>query len=184
MKCLKFMMVATMSLFMLSLLVGLSPTTAEADDNAVVKWKRIIGAIPVHGFGTNFVGSGTGQVTPTPIPTTATRGKARVDLESGDIRFKVQGLVIAGDNDIGTPGPVTDVKGTLVCDTDGSVNGNSFLVNTPSVAITPQGDAKFKGTVSPLPAECMTEPDIAFLIRVVNPAFLVDLWIGAGVVRR
>jgi hypothetical protein len=93
----------------------------------------------------------------------------KVDLSNGHIDFGVQGLVLAAGNSIGTPGTVSQVKGTLVCDTDGSASGgaNSIVVDTPPVPLDEQGDARFVGTVT-LPAVCSTEPDIAFLIRTTS----------------
>jgi len=60
-------------------------------------------------------------------------GSAAVDLNTGELQFQVEGLVLAGGNAIGTPGAVTQVKGTLVCDTVGSLTGNSTLVDTALV---------------------------------------------------
>jgi len=72
------------------------------------------------------------------------------------------------------------VKGTLVCDTDGSASGgNSVLVDTPLVELDDQGNASFDGQVGSLPAACTTEPDIAFLIRVG-----AGRWIANGTVLR
>jgi hypothetical protein len=72
------------------------------------------------------------------------------------------------------------VKGTLVCDTDGSASrGNSVLVDTPLVDLDDQGNARFDGLIGPLPSACTTEPDIAFLIRVG-----AGRWIANGTVLR
>ncbi|SRR6266567_2998654 len=57
--------------------------------------------------------------------------------------------------------------------------GNSVLVDTPLVDLDDQGDARFNGNVGALPAVCMTEPDIAFLIRVGS-----GRWIGNAAVLR
>jgi len=108
-----------------------------------------------------------------------TGGKARVKLSSGEIRFEIEGLVRADGNDVGTPGSNTQVRGTLVCDTDGSAGGgNSTLVPTPLVPLSAQGDAEFKGNLGPLPAACLTEPDRAFLVRSVG-----GNWFAAAIVR-
>ena len=65
------------------------------------------------------------------------------------------------------PGPVTAVKGTLICDKDGSANGgNSVLVETQSVPMSATGDASFAGNLGMLPSVCFTEPDLAFVVRV------------------
>jgi hypothetical protein len=133
--------------------------TAQAQ---VVRWKQIVGIIE----GGNLVGSGTGQVAGAPGPWSASEGFARVNLGNGNIVFQVQGLVLAGGNSIGTPGPVTEVKGTLVCNTDGSSTGNSVLVDTDTVSLSSKGNARLRGNVGLLPDECINEPDIAFLVRV------------------
>jgi hypothetical protein len=95
--------------------------------------------------------------------------------------FAVRGLVLAAGNSIGTPGTVLEVKGTLVCDTNGSASGgvNSVLVDTPLVELDDQGNAQFHGNIGPLPAVCIGEPDIAFLIRTGS-----GRWIGNGAVLR
>jgi hypothetical protein len=69
--------------------------------------------------------------------------------------------------------------GTLVCDTDGSAGGgNSVLVSTPHVFLSPQGEADFDGDLGPLPAACVSEPDIAFLVRSVT-----GVYFAAAIVR-
>ena len=168
----KLLMVGTVSLFTLPWLIALSAGTAQAQE---VSWEQIIGIIQAG----NLVGSGTGQVTGGGQPWSTTGGEAEVDLATGDVQFEVQGLVLAGGNAIGTRATVSQVRGTLVCDTDGSGGGgNSTLVNTPLVPLSPQGDAEFSGNVGPLPAACVNQPDIAFLIRI--PA---GRWIANGAVR-
>jgi hypothetical protein len=146
--------------------------TAQAQS---VKWQDIIGIIE----GGNLVGSGTGQVTGAPGPWSASSGFAQVNLGSGNIFFFVRGLVLAAGNSIGTPGPVTQVTGTLVCDTDGSAGGgNSTIVDTPFISLSSQGNATFFGKVGPIPDPCLDEPDIAFLVRAFG-----NVWIGNGVIR-
>lgn len=151
----------------------LQPVSAD-DHNDSTRWQEIIGIIQAG----NIVGSGTGAVAGGGQPWSAARGKAKVDLTTGKIEFHVRGLVLAGGNGIGTRGGNAQVKGTLVCDTDGSAGGgNSVLVDTPLVPYSAQGDAEFEGDVGTLPGACF-EPDIAFLIRI--PA---GRWIGNGAVR-
>ena len=85
-------------------------------------WKQVVGIIPAG----NVVGSGTGAVTGGFLPWTTTSGVARVNLQNGEIHFVVKGLVFAGGAPgitIGTTAGVTSVKGTLVCDADGSAGG-------------------------------------------------------------
>jgi hypothetical protein len=146
----------------------------------IVSWEDIIGIMQAG----NLVGMGTGQVMGGGAPWSAKQGSARVNLNTGKVEFLVQGLVLAGGNSIGTRDAVTQVRGTLVCDTNGSAgsgNGvNSVLVNTDFVPLDDQGDAHFVGyVVGALPPVCLIESDIAFLIRAAN-----GLWIANGSVRR
>jgi len=142
-----------------------------------VRWESFVGNIATGAAGA--VGSGTGVVQAAGAPWVATGGDARVDLASGELRFRIQGLVLAATNSIGTPGANPHVMGTLVCDTDGSAGGgNSVLVSTPLVPLSAQGDADFKGDLGPLPSVCSTEPDIAFLVRSVT-----GVYFAAGIVR-
>jgi hypothetical protein len=148
---------------------------ALAGQGEVARWQSVIGIIQ----GGNVVGSGTGAVTGAPGPWSAQGGHVAVDLTQGKIQFDVRGLVFAAGNTIGNTGPVAQVKGTLVCDTNGSASfGNSILVDTPLVDLDGEGDAHFSGNVS-MPVVCATEPDIAFLIRTAS-----GRWIGNGTVLR
>lgn len=147
--------------------------TASADPSDNLRWQSIIG-IQEKG---NVVGTGTGAVTGAGV-WSAQGGHVKVDLDKGKIDFEVNGLVLAGGNSIGTPGPVVQVNGTLVCDTNGSASGNSIIVDTPLVDLSEEGDAQFHGSVGALPAVCATEPDIAFLIRAGAK------WIANGTVLR
>ena len=151
------------------------PHAIAAPENAL-HWQSVIGIVQAN----NVVGSGTGAVTGGGTPWSALGGKVDVELESGELHFVVHGLALAGGNSIGTPANIVKVKGTLVCDTDGSASsGNSVLVDTPLVDMDDQGNARFDGMIGPLPAACTTEPDIAFLIRVG-----AGRWIASGTVLR
>jgi len=145
-----------------------APSFGESE----IAWRQIVGIFAPG----NVVGSGTGKATGAG-PWHATRGSAEVNLSNGNLRFDVEGLVLAAGNFIGTPGPVAQVRGTLVCDTTGTLNGNSTLVDTPLVNLSATGDARFHGNVGPLPATC-SQPNIAFLIRAGN-----GLWLASGMVR-
>jgi len=161
----------TMGVMFVAVLVGLGSAAA---DPGTVKWDDVIGIIQAG----NQVGSGTGRITGGGQPWTTQSGKAQVDLRTGRVKFTVRGLVLAGGNTIGTPGAVNMVKGTLVCDTNGSAGGgNSVLVDTDLVPLSPQGDADFSGDVI-LAAVCQSELDLAFVIRVGSGA-----WIANGSVR-
>jgi|SRR6185369_15233318 hypothetical protein len=152
-----------------------SSSNGLAIPDQVIRWERIVGVIQPG----NVVGSGTGAVTGGGQPWVTTDGRASVDLATGDVRFDIEGLVLVGGNSIGTRGTITQVRGTLVCDTNGSAGGgNSVLVNTKLVDLSAQGDASLKDNIGPLPGVCLTEPDIAFLIRNAGGS-----WLAAGVVR-
>lgn len=161
------------SLVIAALTLGASQF-AHAAPSDIARWQSVIGIIQ----GGNVVGSGTGAVTGAPGPWSAQGGHVVVDLTHARIQFDVRGLVFAGGNAIGNTGTVAQVKGTLVCDTDGSASGNSILVDTPLVELDEEGDAHFSGNVS-IPVACASEPDIAFLIRTAS-----GRWIGNGTVLR
>lgn len=140
-----------------------------------VEWRQLVGVISPG----NTVGTGSGKVTGGGTPWVVSNGSAEVNLTTGDIRFRVDGLVLAGGNSIGTPDGVTSVKGTLVCDTTGVLNsGNSTIVDTPLVTLSPQGNARFSGNLGALPLACTSQPNIAFLVRSGGGA-----WLAGGVVR-
>jgi len=92
-----------------------------------VSWQQVVGIIPAS----NTVGVGMGTLPGGFLPWTTTDGAARVNLLNGEIRFSVRGLVFAGG--AGTPGPITGVKGVLLCDADGSAGGE-FCAGRNSVS--------------------------------------------------
>ena len=136
------------------------------DDHASLHWREIIGIIQAG----NVVGGipGGGQ------PWSTLGGRASVNLNSGRVAFRVDGLVLAGGNAIGTPDAITSVQGTLVCDPGGA---DQAVVNTPFVPLSALGDAEFHGDVGSLPDVCSTATTVAFLIRI--PA---GRWIANGAV--
>jgi hypothetical protein len=142
------------------------------DEN--IQWSDVRGIIQPGAT----VGTGSGQVTGGGAPWTTTGGQVEINLDRGNINFEVKGLVLAAGNSIGTRDGVTTVKGTLVCDTNGSLTGSSALVDTSLVTLDEQGDAHFAGAVRAFPPEC-SEPDIAFLVRNAGGA-----WIAFGAVRQ
>lgn len=148
---------------------------ALADGDDVLRWQSVIGIIQ----GGNVVGSGTGAVTGAPGPWSARGGQVRIDPDRARIDFSVDGLVFAAGNFIGNTGTVTQVMGTLVCDTNGSASPNSVIIDTPLVDLSEEGDAQFHGTVAAIPSVCTTEPDVAFLIRLGS-----GKWIGNATVLR
>ncbi len=151
-----------------------APLPSHNFGDSGLEWKDIVGIISPG----NTVGSGTGKVTGGGAPWHTSRGHAEVNLTTGDIQFDVEGLVLAGGNSIGTPDGVTTVKGTLVCDTTGTGSTNSTVVDTPLVALSTKGNARFRGNLGSLPAACTGQPNIAFLVRTGGGA-----WIASGMVR-
>lgn len=157
-----------------TLMIGLGPVGAGSDyGSSKVRWDNVVGIIQAG----NAVGTGAGLVTGAGQPWFTEDGKAEVDLHTGRLNFRVRGLVLMGGSGIGTRAGVTPIKGTLVCDVNGSASGNSILVDTDPVPLSLQGDADFTGEVAIDPL-CVSEADIAFLIRTTGGA-----WIAAGAVR-
>jgi hypothetical protein len=155
----------------------LPASSARAASDPEVRWEAFVGNIRTGAAGA--VGSGTGAVNAAGAPWVATGGNARVDLASGELRFRISGLVLVDTAAAGTPGNNPQVMGTLVCDTDGSAGGgNSVLVATPRVPLSAQGNAEFNGDLFPFPAACVNEPDRAFLIRSTT-----GVYFAVGIVR-
>ena len=139
-----------------------SPSQAQN----IVVWRAIIGIAQAS----NVVGgiTGGGQ------PWSTREGEVLVELDNGFVVFEVRGLVLAGGNTIGTPGPVNQVKGTLIC---GPGSASPTVIDTPLVPLSPQGNAEFSGSFGSSTGGC-SPTDVAFLIRV-----LAGAWIGNGSVR-
>jgi len=171
----KAMFRKSMIVSVLAIGVAVAGQNARADAGDNLHWKSVIGILAPN----NVVGSGTGAATGAPGPWSADSGSISVDPDKGKVDFSVRGLVLAAGNAIGTPGTTVQVKGTLVCDTNGSAGGgNSVPVDTPLVDLDEDGDASFRGNVA-VPSVCTTEPDIAFLIRTAS-----GKWIANGAVLR
>jgi hypothetical protein len=151
------------------LLVALAPAGRADGVNGgnSVRWRTIIGIIQEG----NIVGgiAGGGQ------PWSTQGGHAYVDLAQGVVDFEVRGLVLAGGNTIGTPGTITQVKGTLVCAPE--LATPTAVVDTPLVTLSPQGNAEFDGSFSSPTAGC-SATDVAFLVRIS-----ANRWIANGAVR-
>jgi hypothetical protein len=139
-----------------------SPSQAQN----IVVWRAVIGIAQAS----NVVGgiTGGGQ------PWSTREGEVLVELDNGFVVFEVRGLVLAGGNTIGTPGPVNQVKGTLVC---GPGSASPTVIDTPLVPLDAQGNAEFSGSFSSSTAGC-NAMDVAFLVRTAGGA-----WIGNGSVR-
>jgi hypothetical protein len=145
-------------------------TTATAiavgQSNNVVFWKTITGVITAPAVSNPVGGIASGS-----SPWTTTGGFALVNLMTGEVAFNVEGLVINGGNASGTPGPVTNVTGALVC----NASSSPTVTETAPVTLSAQGNASFSGTLSSAPSSC-TNP--IFLIRVPGGP-----WIATGAVR-
>src|SRR5512146_28111 len=83
---------------------------AFAQSATLVRWRGIEGVITAPG-----VDNPVGQIHSGAGPWTTRSGSARIDLATGNGSFEVEGLVLNGGNASGTPGAVTNLVGTLVC---------------------------------------------------------------------
>lgn len=164
-----------MKKFLVALLpVALSATGAFGFDNdkSTVSWKSIVGLSTAPGVD-NPVGAIHGGAG----PWTVSAGHARVNLLNGYTSFDVDGLVLNGSSSSGTPGAITAVKGTLVCNSGGT---SPAILDTLAVSLNVHGDAHFDGQISDLPSTCENP---VFLIRIATPAGAAGRWIATGVRR-
>jgi len=138
---------------------------AFAQTDTVVRWRGIEGVITAPGVD-NLVGpihSGAG-------PWTTRAGNARINLNTGEGSFEVEGLVLNGGNASGTPGAVTSVVGTLVCN-PGGTTGSEEVIDTPAANLSSEGDAELSFKIN-VPPACNNP---LFLIRVPS-----GRWIATG----
>jgi len=142
-------------------------TGAFAQSDTVVRWRGIEGVITAPG-----VDNPVGQIHSGAGPWTTRSGSARINLVTGEGSFEVEGLVLNGGNASGTPGGVTSVLGTLVCNIGGVVAGATETdVDTQAVNLSSAGDASLSFKIN-VPVSCNNP---VFLIRV--PA---GRWIATG----
>ena len=134
-----------------------------------VRWNRIEGVITALN-----VDNPVGNIHSGTFPWSVGSGQAHVNLSTGHTSFQVEGLVIDGAQFSGTPGPITMVTGTLVCDA-GTAGETPF--DTPSVPLDAQGDANFTGQLQSIPTTCGNP---IFLIRIAQPAGAAGRWIATG----
>ena len=147
-----------------ALLMSAIASPAAAD---TVRWRTIIGVAQAGNLVGNIGGGGQ--------PWSTLGGRAKVDLAKSRVDFEVDGLVLAGGNTIGNPGAVNQVMGTVVCDAGTAAQQ---VRDTPTVTLSPQGDAEFSGTtITPIPSTCNSS-NVVFLVRI--PA---GRWIANGAVR-
>src|SRR6266446_10308720 len=109
-------------------------TSAFAGSNGIVRWNQIVGVITALN-----VDNPVGSISAGTFPWSAGSGHAHVDLSTGQTSFQVEGLVINGTVFSGTPGPITAVTGTLVC----NPGAGQTNLDTASVPLDAQGDAHF-----------------------------------------
>src|SRR5215471_8861532 len=159
--------------FVASLFIAAACAASSFAADTVVRWQKIVGVITAPNVDNPVAGISAGT-----LPWNTRGGSARVDLTTGVGSFDVEGLVLNGGSATGTPGPITSVVGTLVCN-PGSDGSNKMpaqtITDTPAATLTPLGNAElsFKLNVPPV----CTSP--LFLIRI--PQFGLR-WIAAGAV--
>jgi hypothetical protein len=146
--------------------------SAYAGEDNVVRFARIVGVITALN-----VDNPVGNISSGTFPWTTRSGIARVDLVTGGVSWEVDGLVINGAAFSGTPGPITTVRGTLVCNAGG---GNQRVFDTPKVPLNSHGDAQFSGhfILGGIPTKACGNP--IFLIRIGDPAGAAGRWIATG----
>jgi len=157
---------------LLPLALCASAIFASHDDDAVVRWKTIVGNITVSN------NDAVGGINPGTTPWSTVGGRARVNLATGHVSFDVEGLVLNGGNASGTAGRVDQVEGSLICDAG---SDNQTIFTTTPVQLTAQGNADFSGTFNTIPGTC-TNP--LFLIRIGQEITGANQrWIATGAVR-
>jgi len=161
---------------MLCLLMVATPLLSQ-DYDEVVRWRTIVGEITAQGLD-NAVGSNAStQIHSGTFPWSVRSGYARVNLSTGVTSFGVEGLVINGTAFSGTPGPVSAVTGTLVCNVD---TQTETVLDTAPVPLDAHGDAAFAGTLQGIPSPCANP---LFLVRIATPEGAAGRWIAAGAER-
>ena len=164
-----------MKKFLFALLpIALSAAAAFGlgNENSTVSWNSIVGVITAPGVD-NTVGAINGGAG----PWTVHSGRACVHLSNGFTSFDVDGLVLNGSSSSGTPGAITAVEGTLVCNSGGTA---PTILDTAPVLLNVHGDAHFEGQISDFPATC---DNPVFLIRIATPAGAAGRWIATGAER-
>jgi len=114
-----------------------SSVFAFDNDDAIVRWKSIVGVITIPG-----VDNPVGGIRAGATPWTVRSGHASVNLVTGHTSFEVEGLSINGGNSTGTPGPISAVTGTLVCNAGATAQA---VLDTAAVPLNAHGDANFSG---------------------------------------
>ena len=147
-----------------------SAANADATTDQIARWSDIAGVITAQGVDnpvSTAISSGT-------FAWTARSGQASVDLTTGSMSFEVNGLVINGTAFSGTPGPVTSVRGTLVCSAG---TNNEVTHDSAPVTLSSGGHATFSGSLAHGPIAC---DNPLFLIRIAVPEDSAGRWIATG----
>jgi hypothetical protein len=139
---------------------------AFAQTDTVVRWRGIEGVVTAPG-----VDNPVGQIHSGAGPWTTRSGSARINLATGSGSFDVEGLVLNGGTASGTPGAVTNVIGTLVCNPGSPAGTVEAAIDTPATALSPAGDAELAFKIN-VPVVCNNP---LFLIRVAS-----GRWIATG----
>ena len=115
-------------------------------DDSIVRWNSIVGVITAPGVDNPVGGihSGAG-------PWSAHSGHVLVNLGTGVTFVSVEGLVLNGGTSSGTPGRVTSITGTLVCNV---TSATPTVLDTTPIALDVHGNAHFAGQISGIPATC------------------------------
>jgi len=145
---------------------------ASFSDEQVVRWSGIVGVITSPGVNAPVAGIASGATA-----WSVRNGRARVSLSDGATFFEVDGLVINSGNATGTPGAITAVTGTLVCNAGATTQ---TVLDTAAVSLSAQGDAHFSGRIEGVPGTCGNP---LFLIRIAAPAGAAGRWIATGTER-
>jgi hypothetical protein len=149
------------SVLLLTLCAG-----AFAQSDTVVRWRGIEGVITAPG-----IDNPVGQVHSGAGPWTTKDGSARINLNSGEGSFEVEGLVLNGGTSSGTPGGVKSVVGTLVCNPGNAGGAPETAIDTAVTNLSADGNAELSFRLT-VPVVCNNP---VFLIRV--PA---GKWIATG----
>ncbi|HXJ05212.1 MAG TPA: hypothetical protein VNH65_08950 [Candidatus Acidoferrum sp.] len=142
------------------------------NDGSVVRWNNIVGVITAPGVDNPVANIRAGAG-----PWAVRSGRARVNLSTGTTFFNVEGLVLNGTNSSGTPGAISSVTGTLVCNAGTTA---STVLDTQAVSLNVHGDAQFSGQITAIPTTC---DNPLFLIRIATPAGAAGRWIATGAER-
>jgi len=178
----KYVFTALLSLMLASLTAilaacdggGGKSADPRAASESVVHWPSIAGVITAQDVDNPVADIDSGT-----FAWTTSDGEAAVDLNSGAVFFQIEGLVINGTMFSGTPGPVTEVIGSVVCNPGQADNGNSTeaVYSTTPVPLSADGNAGFSGSVGSIKSPC---DNPLFLVRISQPAGALGRWIATG----